>query len=410
MTTSIPFRPRRWLAPAVLAGAVSLLAACGGGGGDGTAGAGPGAQAGAAADAAAQSLKTGRITGFGSIIVDGVRYDDSAATFSDDDGGMRDRSAMRLGMVVEVQGGRIDPATARARAAAFVIRNEVEGPIEAVDAAAGTLTVLGQSLRVDASTVYEDVAGLAGLSVGQLVEVYSLPGTDGRRLATRIDRESAMQRYTLRGRVASVDAEARTLRIGAATVSYANLALPRPPVAGQLVKVDLATVPVAGAWVATRMRDGGLASRVADRNELEVEGRVSGFESLARFNVGGVPVDASGPGVRFEDGARTALAEGVRVEVEGRMVDGVLVARTVELERRPRGDGDRVELEGVIDSVDPVSRTLSLRGVKVGWSASTRFDGIAESNLRPGVRIEVEGRMGADGSTVAALEIERERD
>jgi hypothetical protein len=408
MTASILFRSRRRLAPFVLAGAASLLAACGGGGGaDGTAAADPTA---AASEAAAVSLKTGRITGFGSIIVDGVRYDDSTASFADDDGGSRDRSGMRLGMVVEVQGGRIDPATARARAVAFVVRSEIEGPVEAVDAAAGTLTVLGQALRVDASTVYEDVAGLAGLSVGQLVEVHSLPGTDGRRIATRIDRESSMQRYELRGRVASVDTVARTFRIGEATISYATLAVPRAPVDGQLVKVDLATVPVNGTWVAIRMRDGGFASRIADRNELEVEGRVSGFESLARFSVGGVPVDASGPGVRFEDGARVALADGVRVEVEGRMVDGVLIARKVELERRARGDGDRVELEGVVDSVDPGLRTMTLRGVKVSWSTATRFDDIAESNLRVGVRVEVEGRMAADGSTVEALEIERERD
>jgi hypothetical protein len=65
----------------------ALLAACGGGG-VGTGGTG--------------SFASGPITGFGSIIVNDVHYDESQARVEADDGSTRNPDDLRLGMVVEV--------------------------------------------------------------------------------------------------------------------------------------------------------------------------------------------------------------------------------------------------------------------------------------------------------------------
>ncbi|MDH4062195.1 MAG: hypothetical protein OEU94_15415, partial [Aquincola sp.] len=68
-----------------LASVLLWLAACGGGvetGGTGATGA----------------FIEGPITGFGSIIVEGVRFDESAARIEDADGGGIVRDALRLGM------------------------------------------------------------------------------------------------------------------------------------------------------------------------------------------------------------------------------------------------------------------------------------------------------------------------
>ena len=85
-----------WLAAAVLA------IGCGGGGGGGT------------PSAAGSALTMGTISGFGSIIVDGVRFDDSSAEVLDDDDQPHDRSELRLGMTVEVLSDRIQAANAMA--------------------------------------------------------------------------------------------------------------------------------------------------------------------------------------------------------------------------------------------------------------------------------------------------------
>src|SRR5690242_2169900 len=80
-----------------LAAAAALLAGCGGGGGD----------AGMGGAAASRSFASGPITGFGSVIVNGVRFDNSTAATTDDDGNAVPATALKLGMQVEVTGGRV---------------------------------------------------------------------------------------------------------------------------------------------------------------------------------------------------------------------------------------------------------------------------------------------------------------
>jgi hypothetical protein len=397
MTTPQVSPAGRWLAPLALA-AAALLSACGGGGSDSTT---PPASA-------AQSYLTGRITGFGSVIVDGVRLDDSAADISDDDGEARDSDDLKLGMVVEVKAGRIDDDTSSGSASVIVVRSEIKGPIEAIDAAAGTLTVLGQALKADAATVYEDTAGLAALAVGDLVEVYAVPATDGTLLATRIETKDALENYKLRGTVASLDTTAKTFRIGSALISYAGLGDVTGLADGRFVKVKLATTPVDGAWVATKLRSGEREIEVEDRDEAEVEGTVSDFVGLGSFKVGGVPVDASGASVVFERGTAADLADGVRVEVEGSVVNGVLVATTVKLEDLNDDDGEderEVELHGAIESVG-TDGTFVLRGVTVAWNGATEFKDITAAGLVVGARVEVKAQLAANGTTVVAEQIE----
>src|SRR5262245_31816300 len=89
-------RVSRGLAAAFLT--LLLVAGCGGDGGVDSGGTG-----------AAASFASGPITGFGSVIVAGVRFDERGATVQDADGNVRPASDLALGMTVEVRGGRIAP-------------------------------------------------------------------------------------------------------------------------------------------------------------------------------------------------------------------------------------------------------------------------------------------------------------
>src|SRR5690349_21667234 len=78
----------------------ALVAGCGGGGD-------AGAPSFGGAGATASSFAAGPITGFGSVIVRGVRFDDSKAKVSDDDGVETTKDALKLGMNAEVHAGKI---------------------------------------------------------------------------------------------------------------------------------------------------------------------------------------------------------------------------------------------------------------------------------------------------------------
>ncbi|MDH5540523.1 MAG: hypothetical protein OEY03_14070, partial [Rhizobacter sp.] len=75
-----PLHRRTALRFTTLIGAALVLVACGGGGSSAP-----------PAGASASSFTAGPITGFGSVIVNGVRFDDSSASISDDDGNSRSR-------------------------------------------------------------------------------------------------------------------------------------------------------------------------------------------------------------------------------------------------------------------------------------------------------------------------------
>lgn len=384
--------------------AALLVAACGGGGYGGSGGTytPPPTQSPSAATAWAD----GPISGFGSVIVNGVRFDDTAADVSDDEGRHLAVDDLRLGMSVEVEGEAGDDA-AHATAHGLHVHAAVVGPVQAVDATAGTLTVLGQSVTVDASTLIDDslAGGLAGVAPGMILRVYGAAGVDGSLRATRLEDAGAVTAFRVRGAVASIDGAAHTLVIGGATIDTTTVgALPAGVAVGVVVVAVVDTTPLAGgAWPATAIVR---ATRhfEGDHDEAQADGLVTSFTSSTSFEVDGLPVDATG--ASFPDGA-TGLAEGVHVEVEGTLKSGTLVATVVRLEDAHRGQGEDVELHGTISALDTGAGTFVLRGSVVRYTGpDVAFDHGSASTLANGVHVEVHGDLDTDGRTVQATRID----
>jgi len=208
--------PRPAATRLALALALAFLASCGGGVDSG----GTGTTVGYAA---------GPITGFGSVIVNGVRYDERSAEIRDDDERLRSSADLRLGMLTEIvasapvstAGGVV------ATASALHYRSQLIGPVERVDAAAGRLTVLGQAVRITASTVIDSAlaGGVAALAPGDVVEVYAqYDSAAASHVATRVQRAGDVRSYKLRGPVAALSLSDRTLTVGTLVISYAAVA------------------------------------------------------------------------------------------------------------------------------------------------------------------------------------------
>lgn len=162
-----------WLAAVFV---MSVLMACGGSGGD-VAGVGTGGTG-----TVSSVVSMGPISGFGSVIVAGVRYDDSNAVVSDEEGNVRSRAELKLGMVTTIH-GRADFAAGSGVAESIRYGSELVGPVEHVDLAGNRFTVLGAQVSVKASTVFDErLAGLAALRPGDVVEVYGGYNAAARRL------------------------------------------------------------------------------------------------------------------------------------------------------------------------------------------------------------------------------------
>jgi hypothetical protein len=389
-------------------GGAALMTACGGGGSDGAAPPAPPSGSGN------RAFTEGAITGFGSVIVAGVRFDDSSAAVVDDDGVRHGSDDLKLGMSVSIDSSI--PSNGSATATMIHFGSEIVGPVTAVDAAGASFTLIGQTVDVTSATVFDDslAGGMQVIAVGQVLEVYATyDAATGRYVATRIEDKNNADEYRVRGIVQALDATARTFRIGDALISYASASrVPAGLANGQWVRARLRTVPVAGAWVADRV-DGGRRGADDDGNfddfdEAEVQGTIDSFTSITQFSVNGMPVDASN--ASFPEG-QAGIAVGALVEVEGAVRDGVLIATKVKLEdeRGGRGeeeDDERFELHGSISALDTTNRSFMLRGVKVSYAGAVEFDDGSEADLRDGAQVEVKGRLSADGSTLDATKID----
>ena len=196
---------------AQLACTALLLAGCGGGGDAGPSSGGTGTAP------PASSFAAGPITGFGSIIVNGVRFDDSSALVTDDEGGASSKDLLRLGMTANVKGGAIsdDGTGARARATEISVGAAVVGPVSAVNTAAKSLVVLGQTVLVLDTTVIDAglVGGFAGIAVGSVLEVHgTLDATTGTDHGDAARAEAvAASGYKLRGVVAGLEHDSQDL-------------------------------------------------------------------------------------------------------------------------------------------------------------------------------------------------------
>ncbi len=393
-------RPPVRFALGQLAIATLLLAGCGGSGPDMSGTGSP------VVGSSAPSFAAGTITGFGSVIVEGVRFDDSSAAVSDDDGNPGSTSDLKLGMTAEIHGGAIsdDANGSHSIATAIVFGAALIGPVSAVDATARTLVILGQTVHVLDTTVLDArlVGGFAGIAVGAVVEMHGqLDATTGAYTATRIGPSLAPAGYKIRGVVANLDTTAKTFTMGGTLISYATVSAPADIANGTLLSVRLQTTQVAGAWVATHIAG---KPRVDDGNVARVEGAVTAFTSTTQFSVNGLPVDATN--AQFDKGT-SGLVLGAHVDVRGTSSNGVIMATRVTVESQQQIHDDGFELHGTIATLDPVAKTFVLRGVTVSYAdPAILFDGGSAATLAVGVQLEVRGTLSADGTQLLAARIE----
>ncbi|MCL5807135.1 MAG: DUF5666 domain-containing protein, partial [Deltaproteobacteria bacterium] len=143
---------------------------------------------------------------------------------------------------------------------------------------------------------------------------------------------------------------------------------------------------------------------------VEIEGIVSDFDPVAgTFIVKTRKVQITAD-TRFEDNKTAAdIANGIMVEVKGRIVAGILIADEIELdlEISINNNGKPVEIEGIVSDFDPVAGTFIVKTRKVQITADTRFeDNKTAADITNGAKVEVEGRIVAGILIAQKIEID----
>ena len=299
------------------------------------------------------------------------------------------------GSVSLATGGRVTASSAD-------VRIEIEGAITAVDTAAASLTVLGQTVFVDALT--EIVASnpdrtfatltLADLAINDYIEASGTRRPDNSLLATRIEREQRQPgdadfaNVELRGTVAALDTAAQTFTIGATTVNYLGATVTGTLANGVRVEVE-------GAIVGSTLNADQVQVQPVTEpagNRIDLDGPISATNTATRrFDLLNFHVDYATATVVG------TIADGARADVQGTVdtTDTTLIHATrVEIGHRDGGSGRADgEVKGAVTGIDTTLLTLNVSINLFFLDAGTIVEGndapVAFNTITVGTPVEV---------------------
>lgn len=324
---------------------------------------------GSSASTATKTTSKGVITGFGSVFVNGVEYDSAGASVLMDDVSAAE-SDLQIGMVVTVKGS-VDASGKKGAAVSISFADNLEGPVSGLySAASKTFAVMGQTVKVDGNTKYQNITDASILALNDMVEVSGFPDSSGVILATRIEKKATVfsagtTTVELKGLVSGLSGS--VFSINALSVNASGVTLPAGLANGVSVEVRGTLAAAGGPMTATFVE---LAPQfpAGEGEHVEVEGIVTDYVSLSSFKVNGIPVNGSAL-------VGTTIANNMMIEVEGTMIGGILVVGKSELEME-----SNILLEGNVTAV--TANSLTVLGKTVTVSATTVFKDSSAANLR----------------------------
>jgi hypothetical protein len=373
-----------------------IIASCGGVGSDGS-GAPPQAQG------------NGTVTGYGSVIVDGVAFDDrGAATVTEVAPGKDVVTETRLG-------DRLEVVSASAGVAKTLrVEPTVVGSVSAL--VVNGFVALGQTVLVNTDaglgpvTQLDGFASTADVRVGDMVEVhgvYKSVGTaqvvQATRIMKRVDspafvRVAGLVQGLSSGMTRQFQIGALTIDYGAATLAPEGAVITEGAAVVVFAPPDHLSTPTGGALrlAATAVRVKNVRSNGFD---TYASGIVSQLDATAgRFKLDGLTVAYAPANVAP---AGVSLTNGMYVQARGMVgADGVLTASLVTV--RDGRSQPESELKGTVVGFDSVAGTFSVRDVLVTLGSAS-LEACPAGGLANGLFVEVEGAMNASGVTAKEI-------
>ncbi len=406
---------------AVLVMAVLTAAGCGGSSGGGSVSPPPPPPPSGGIIRTGVGVGVGPITGFGSVIVNGVTYNTDGATFVRDDN-PSSQIEFKVGETVIVK-GTIEDDNTNAVAESVELDEIVKGPAtELVDL--NTVIVMGQTVNSSTTTSIDDNCtgvtfdDLTGLTAFFAVEVYGTVQPDGAIDATRIECKLAgeVDEFEVNGIVEGLTAT--TFMINDLQVNYSATPLIQDFPSGQISEGDPVEVKGAPAdFDSSGTPDVLAASKVEykgnrlDGNEgdhFEIEGFISAFRGIDDFDVrvGSTTFTVvTDPDFTTFEGDQNLLDVNVKVEVEGDLDGGLnIFASKVEIE-----DSTNVRVAGVVDPI--LSGEIRILNIRINTiDGTTRFEdkrddepGFDAGSVMEGDFVEARGQEIPAGEITAFL-------
>lgn len=393
-----------------IASAIAVtLAACGGGSTD-TAGIG-----------GSGFVSTGTITGFGSVYVNGVKFETGSATF-DIEGDSIDKTQehLAIGMVVNVN-GTINPDGITGTATSIIFDDQLQGPVSGLTPAtilatttSATFTVLGTTVNIDRNLTYFDDATLTfdNIADNDNIEISGFFDNSGVLIASRIELKETFvvgsSIVEIKGNLLTPDDITYTLN--GLNISISGITdtddFPNGLSNNLLVEVE-GTFDGINTITARKIESEEL--ELEDSSEFELEGYITDFNSFSGdFKINGIPVNANDATL---SPSTIILGNDLKVEAEGRIEEGKLIADELKLR------GGDVKIAAYVSAINDDTFTVSpgdgLSAITIALGAETEMkdetnetESLNITHLSVGDFVEIEGfATGFDSVTAEQVKI-----
>lgn len=392
----------------------SLLAACGGSGSSDSPNLGTGTTPAPTPPVSTTVTTTGVITGFGSIIVNGVHYQTNGSAISTDDSPAASEGDLAVGMMVTID-GTLDDDGKSGNASRIRYNADVEGIVTRIDLANQQLRVLGQWVSYDDLTQFDGIS-LNRLRVGDVVEVSGYRTGPGSFYASRIELEDNDDDMKVRGLVSALDSAVKTFMLGELTVNYASAELEdfgNQTLANDLwVKVEGSNYDAAtNTLIATEVELQQHADDDDDSDVLKLEGIVVNYQSGISLELAGRTIYLDND-TDYHYGVKADLADGISIKLKAERENGRWVAEDIVFIREAM-----TKIAGMVSAVDVSQATLTVAGETFLITAQTQFEDDSDKKTRffdlnaitVNDYVKVVGYTNTEGQQVA-LKIERDDD
>lgn len=364
---------------------------------------------------------TGTIDGFGSVIVNGVRYNsDKAQIFINGEVAMEDN--LQVGYQVSLTGSIASDGSATADKIEFT--PNLIGAITTKNN--NTLVVMGNTVKINNDTLFDasiSPRNIQGLAPGTRILVSGSLAADNSITATRIELANNPTQQLL-GFVRELNTMNMTFLLNQQRVSYAGANL---NTGNQNLRNDL-LISARGMLDSDQLFQATQVNRIATEfsnniKSASIEGYITRFDSAADFEVAGIPVTTNAK-TRYDNGDPKSLAVGIKVEVDGKVDNnGKLLADKIEFEHKINN-----KIAGKITSitvqnnggpgVGVITGTLEVDGSTIRTTSTTRYEDKGNnrikrfnlSSLQIGDSVEITGYSSTTGFTATKIEREDSKD
>ncbi|RUO76493.1 DUF5666 domain-containing protein [Pseudidiomarina taiwanensis] len=358
------------------------------------------------------TLKTGVISGFGSVYIDGKRYLTDSANIIINGAAGQSTDALKVGMRITLKTD--DDSADTPSATELEYNTEVEGNVQAIDRTNRIITVAGIEI------VYDDLTHFIGtseslLTVGERIEASGYALADGQFLASLIKIDNDAQgktEQTISGLVSQLNTTQMTFTIGSVTVDYRNARVEGTLQDATKVKVEgqLNGSTLTAAEVEVESRDYNSDDNGYD--EVEVDGTVTAYDSANRvIEVNGQAYELS-QNLSFEHGSEADIVIGAVVELKLTFTNGTPQVVRIEFKHRDYNDG---KVKGVITALDTTQKSLEINGITYYATSTTRYEDdddqyISFNSLQINDFVELVYQFDGINNLILRLELEDDQD